>query len=155
MISSVSAGEAGQRALSLITLQCNFILSGKIINEICPFIFGASLCALKKKDYGIRPIAIGNIFRILAAKIGCYILQSYLLVHSYLTPNQLGVATKLGYESCIHTVRTYSYAHNPENFGKILLKIDFSNAFNSMDRDSMLHQVKDVTPSLFFFLNQC
>jgi hypothetical protein len=69
---SVSAGEAGQRALSSITLLCNFLLSGKIINEMCPFIFGASLCALKKKDGGIRPIAIGNIFRRLAAKIGCY-----------------------------------------------------------------------------------
>jgi hypothetical protein len=118
---------------------------------MCPFIFGASLCALKKKDGGIRPIAIGNIFRRLAAKIGCYKLQSDL--HSYLTPNQLGVATKLGCESCIHSVRTY--VHNPENFGKILLKIDFSNAFNSIERDSMLQQVKDKTPSLFPFLNQC
>jgi hypothetical protein len=131
---SVCAGEAGQRALSSITLLCNFLLSGKIINEMCPFIFGASLCALKKKDGGIRPIAIGNIFRRLAAKIGCYKLQSDL--HSYLTPNQLGVATKLGCESCIHSVRTY--VHNPENFGKILLKIDFSNAFNSIERDSTL-----------------
>jgi hypothetical protein len=148
---SVSAGEAGQRALSSITLLCNFLLSGKIINEMCPFIFGASLCALKKKDGGIRPIAIGNIFRRLAAKIGCYKLQSDL--HSYLTPNQLGVATKLGCESCIHSVRTY--VHNPENVGKILLKIDFSNAFNSIERDSMLQQVKDKTPSLFPFLNQC
>jgi hypothetical protein len=126
---SVSAGEAGQRALSSITLLCNFLLSAKIINEMCPFIFGASLCALKKKDGGIRPIAIGNIFRRLAAKIGCYKLQSDL--HSYLTPNQLGVATKLGCESCIHSVRTY--VHNQENFGKI----------------------KDKTSSLFPFLNQC
>jgi hypothetical protein len=97
-----------------------------------PFIFGASFCALKKKDGGIRPIAIGNIFRRLAAKIGCYKLQSDL--HSYLTPNQLGVAIKLGCESCIHSVRTY--VHNPENFGKILLKMDFSNPFNSIERDS-------------------
>jgi hypothetical protein len=48
---------------------CKFLLSGKVINEICPFIFGVSLCALKKKDGGIRPSAIGNIFRRFAAKI--------------------------------------------------------------------------------------
>jgi hypothetical protein len=69
---SVSAGEAGQRALSSISLLCNFLLSGKITNEICRFILGAFLCALKKKYRGIRHIAIGNIFRRLAAKIGCY-----------------------------------------------------------------------------------
>jgi hypothetical protein len=63
------------------------------------------------------------------------------------------LATKLGCESCIHSVRTY--VHNPENFRKILLKIDFSNAFNCIERDSMLQQVKDKTPSLCPFLNQC
>jgi hypothetical protein len=64
---------------------CKFLLSGKVINEICPFIFGVSLCALKKKDGGIRPSAIGNIFRRFAAKIRCYKLQSAL--HSDLTTN--------------------------------------------------------------------
>jgi hypothetical protein len=38
---------------------------------------------------------------------------------------------------------------------KLLLKIDFSNAFNSIESDSVLLQVKDKTPSLFPFLNQC
>lgn len=150
-IISVSAGEAGKRALSSLTQLCNFLLSGKVINEICPILYGASLCAFLKKDGGIRPIAVGSVFRRLSAKMSCFQVKSDLL--SYLSPNQLGVATKLGSESCIHAVRTF--VHLPENAKKILLKIDFSNAFNSINRDSMLNQVLEKVPSLYPFLSQC
>jgi hypothetical protein len=59
-IISLSAGEAGQKALRALTNMCNFLLSGQLPSEICHLLYGASLCALNKKDGGIRPIAIGN-----------------------------------------------------------------------------------------------
>jgi hypothetical protein len=70
-----SSCDAGQRLLSEITRLCNFMFSGKIISNFTPFIYGASLCALSKKDGGIRPIAIGSTFRRLASKLGCYYLS--------------------------------------------------------------------------------
>ena len=38
----------------------NFALSGVVLESVRPFFFGAKLVALKKKDGGIRPIAVRN-----------------------------------------------------------------------------------------------
>jgi hypothetical protein len=84
---SFSAGEAGKRALTAITKLCNFILAGKINEEVLPIFFGASLCALSKKDDGLRPIAIGCSFRRLAARVACF--KNNCDIHSYLAPHQL------------------------------------------------------------------
>jgi hypothetical protein len=70
-IISLSAGEAGQRALRALTKLCNFLLSGQLPSEICHLLYGASLCALHKKDGRIRPIAIGNCLRRLTSKLAC------------------------------------------------------------------------------------
>jgi hypothetical protein len=53
---------------------------------------------------------------------------------------QLGVATKLGCEAAIHTTRTF--VNNDQNRGKVLLKLDFKNAFNSVERDCILKEVQ-------------
>jgi hypothetical protein len=89
-IISLSAGEAGQKALRALTKLCNFLLSGQLPSEICHLLYGASLCALNKKDGGIRPIAIENCLRRLTSKLACF--QSRNIVNSYLSPHQLGVA---------------------------------------------------------------
>jgi hypothetical protein len=88
-IISLSAGEAGQKALRALTKLCNFLLSGQLPSEICHLLYGASLCALNKKYGGIRPIAIGNCLRRLTSKLACF--QSRNIVNSYLFPHQLGV----------------------------------------------------------------
>jgi hypothetical protein len=94
-IISLSAGEAGQQALRALTKLCKFLLSGQLPSEICHLLYGASLCAVHKKDGGIRPIAIGNCLRRLTSKLACF--QSRNIVNSYLSSHQLelGVATKL------------------------------------------------------------
>jgi hypothetical protein len=70
-------------------------------------LYGASLCALHKKDGGIRPIAIGNCLRRLTSKQAYF--QSRNIINSYLSPHQLGVATKLGCEAAIHTTQTFFF----------------------------------------------
>jgi hypothetical protein len=102
---SWSAGEAGQQALRALTKFCNFLLFGQLPSEICHSLYSASLCALHKKDGGITPIAIGNCLRRLTSKPACF--QSRNIVISYLSPHQLGVATKLGCDAAIHTTRTF------------------------------------------------
>jgi hypothetical protein len=150
-IISLSAGEAGQKALRALTKLCNFLLSGQLPSEICHLLYGASLCALNKKDGGIRPIAIGNCLRRLTSKLACF--QSRNIVNSYLSPHRLGVATKLGCEAAIHTTRTF--VNNDQNRGKVLLKLDFKNAFNSVERDCILKEVQCHTPLLYPYLYQC
>jgi hypothetical protein len=150
-IISLSAGEAGQKELRALTKLCNFLLSGQLPSEICHLLYGASLCALNKKDGGLRPIAIGNCLRRLTSKLACF--QSRNIVNSYLSPHQLGVATKLGCEAAIHTTRTF--VNNDQNRGKVLLKLDFKNAFNSVERDCILKEVQCHTPLLYPYLYQC
>jgi hypothetical protein len=104
-IISLSAGEAGQQALRALTKLCIFLLSGQLLSEICHLLYGASLCALHKKDGGIGLIATGNCLPRLTSKLACF--QSRNIVNSYLSSHQLGVATKLGCEAAIHTTRTF------------------------------------------------
>lgn len=146
---SKTAGEAGSRALTTITKFCNFIISGKVQKDIVPIFFGASLCALSKKDKGIRPIACGNALRRLSGKLAC--LHTHDDAHDYLNPHQVGVATKLGGESVVHGVRTYVNKNRKTN--KIILKIDFQNAFNSIDREKMLSEIAKRFPRIFPLLS--
>lgn len=103
-IISLSAGEAGKRALASITKLSNFLLAGKLNEEICELLYGASLCALVKKDGGIRPIAIGTTVRRLTSKVACFSVKSDMV--SYLLTRQIGFGVKYGCEGAVHSVRT-------------------------------------------------
>ncbi|KAF2890384.1 hypothetical protein ILUMI_15789, partial [Ignelater luminosus] len=61
--------------------------------------------------------------------------------------------TQRGCEAAIHAVRTF--ANSPKNVGKVLLKIDYKNAFGSVERDVILQEVSKKTHSVFPFLWQC
>jgi hypothetical protein len=150
-IISLSAGKTGQQALRSLTKLCNFFLSGQLPSEICHLLYGPSLCTLYKKDGGIRPIAKGNCLRRLTSKLACF--QSRNIVNSYLSPHQLGVATKLKCEAAIHTSRTF--VNNDQNRGKVVLKLDFKNAFNSVERNCILKEVQCHTSLLYPYLYQC
>ena len=65
-------------------------------------------------------------------------------------PNQLGVGTPKGAEAAVHALR--SYLENPENKDKVLLKIDFKNAFNMIRRDKILNLVKKKLPNIYNFV---
>jgi hypothetical protein len=119
-------------------------------SEICHLLYGASLCAFHKKDGGIRPIAIRNCLRGLTSKVACF--KSRNIVNSHLSPHQLH-ATKLGCEAAVHTTRTF--VNNEQNRGKVLLKLYFKNAFNSVERDCILKEVQCYTPLLYPYLYQC
>ncbi len=126
------------------------MLSGKVNTTIVKILYGANLCALNKKDGGIRPIAVGSTLRRIASKIACKSVQDE--VSSYFNPIQLGYGTKGGCEAATHAARTY--ITNQLTSDKIILKVDFENAFNSIERDEMLHRVKDTIPQLYPFLYQ-
>lgn len=150
-IISHSAGDAGVQALSAITRLCNFILSGKINNNIWKYMFGATLCALQKKCGGIRPIAVGNYFRRLVSKLACAKIRNEN--GDYFRPHQIGVASKLGCEAAIHATRSTVMASKTTT--KVLLKVDYKNAFNSVERDVILSEIKQHAPKMFPYLWQC
>jgi hypothetical protein len=144
-----SAGEAGESLLKDLTALGNLMLSGKVDSSITGTIYGANLCALIKKDGGIRPIAVGTTYRRLVAKTCCNATSPVL--SQYFQPLQLGFGSKGGCEAAVHSLRSYINAHPND----ILLKVDVKNAFNSISRDALLTQVRKEIPNIYNFTWQC
>jgi Reverse transcriptase (RNA-dependent DNA polymerase) len=146
---SASNGEAGDKLVEAITAFMQKTISGKTPFYFAKIFFGASLTALMKKCGGIRPVAVGNIWRRLAAKIICQRLKP---ISTMFAPHQLGVNVKGGSEAGSHAARIFynSEKSQPTAF----IKIDFRNAFNEVRRDKMLQQVLAFCPEFFPFINQ-
>ena len=143
-------GEAASRLLKSITRLCNFMLSGKVPEEVLPYIYGASLFALSKPNDDVRPIAVGTVYRRIASKVAAHAGIAALSNSFY--PHQLGIGTQNGAEAIVHSVRNYLQSHRNDSF--IMLKVDFKNAFNSIRRDVVLHQIKKDARNLFPFMWQ-
>ena len=116
--------------------------------SICPFFFGANLFALQKKNGGVRPIAVGCTLRRLVAKVAGSLVVGEMA--ALLAPRQLGYGTKNGAEAAVHAMSVYLCSLNPE---KVVLKLDFQNAFNSLRRDRMLEAVFGLAPILSHFVH--
>jgi len=138
--------EGGPEFLSALTAFVNVVLAGRCPLNAAPVFFGGRLLALNKKSGGIRPIAIGFTLRRLTSK--CANSSGTNLLRSYFYPYQLGVGTPGGCEAAIHSARRYLEALPPDH---VLVKLDFSNAFNSIHRREMLLSVYNRIPDLYAF----
>jgi hypothetical protein len=143
-------GIAGQRLIVSLTEFCNMCLAGQVPPAIRPILYGASLCALTKKGGGVRPIAVGSTFRRLVAKAACRTVREEVAIK--LAPAQLGFGIHQGAEAAAHAAR--SFLSNLTD-GQALLKIDFTNAFNTLRRDRMLLVIREELPELFPFISSC
>ena len=146
---SSGAGEAGESLLRELTALINLMLSGGVDGAVIDILYGANLCALRKKDGGIRPIAVGSTFRRIAAKICCAFYSETLA--SKFQPLQLGFGSKGGCEAAVHALSTYLDSGK----GEVILKVDIKNAFNSVNRDTLLAEVQKEIPKIYSFLYQC
>ena len=69
-------GEVRVKLLDALVDLVSVLLSGNVPESVCPWLYGASLTALKKKDGGTRSIAVGNVLRRLPAKLACQSVQN-------------------------------------------------------------------------------
>ena len=125
----------------------NLVLAGKTPEWARAFFFGASLFAFNKNDGGIRPIAVGLTLRRLAAKIACRAVSNQCA--DFLKPRQVGVGVKRGAEALVHGARRF-LENMPDNYS--FIKLDFSNAFNSVRRDCILEAVSERAPELLGYV---
>ena len=106
------------------------------------------LVPLRKPGGGVRPIAIGEAWprllgRLLAARYAKTFAQA-------LTPIQVGVGVRGGVEIAAHMVQAASLSvQQQDDF--VIQSIDFSNAFNSIDRVSVYRAVEQHVPQLLGF----
>ena len=130
----------------------NLLLSGKACENVRLVLAGARLTALRKGDSDVRPIAAGNIFRRIASKCACVLLQKQ--IQKELKPLQFGVACPGGAELIIHTMRD-SLAVNWDTPDFVVLKVDFANAFNSVCRRTLLVECRSLFPELLPWVEWC
>ena len=134
----------GSRLLTAVAGFVNMVLDGGVPSTVMPVFFGGRLIALEKKSGGFRPIAVGYTFRRLVAKCANTYAQKQL--SSYFSPTQLGVAVSGGCEAAVHATRRFLLDMATDD---VLVKLDFSNAFNTVRRDVILNNVAEKLPELY------
>lgn len=118
---------------------------GKLPPIVAAWFSGAPLTALRKRDAGIRPIAVGETLRRLVGKV--LMTRSKAEAVQLLAPSQLGVSVRGGAEVVVHTVHHLFREFGHENeLG--LLQLDFENAFNLVNRQAVLRAVRKHFPEL-------
>ena len=132
--------------LNAISDLINLQLRGHTPSSVRSTLFGAKLLAIRKKSGGLRPIAVGYVWRRLAAKVACSHAKETSA--ALLAPRQLGFGIAGGAEATVRAARRYIDYMKP---GNVFLKIDFRNAFNSLRRDSVLEAVAKHFPELLPF----
>ena len=145
-LKDMAAGDTGMAFLASMTEFVNFLLMGNSPTFIRPLLFGANLLALNKKGGGLRPIAVGSVIRRLSAKVASRKVTSKCA--AILGPRQLGFGIPRGSEIAVNAVRLFLQNIRPED---ICIKLDISNAFNCLRRDSMLDAVAKYVPELYAF----
>ncbi len=130
----------------------NFIASGKPNLIIGPYFSSARLIALPKKDDGIRPIAVGNVWRRLISK--AVLIPFIEQAKKSIEPHQLGVGVRGGAEKISHAIRVITSMYkNDSDFG--ILQLDFKNAFNKVSRAKIIEIVKNNYPKFYHFVSLC
>ena len=144
--------DQSKKSITSITKLVNLASRGQLPSFVAPTFCSASLTAQKKTKGGVRPIAVGEVFRRLIAK--CIAQEASSEAVEVFSSRQLGVADKCGAESIVHaTKQTFQKLLNNEKAG--LLQIDFKNAFNSITRSRMLDAARKFIPSLAPFASFC
>ena len=149
---SRQTGAAGTRLLSALTSITNMLLAGRVPEIVKPLLYGANLIALCKPDGGIRPIAVGNTLRRMVAKSISFLLRVQFGDH--FRPRQLGCGTPGGCEAAVHATRRF-LENSTDTNPRIVLKIDYKNAFNSIRRDTLLSIIQNHYPEIYPFIWQC
>jgi hypothetical protein len=131
-------------ALEALTDVLNTLVWGRVPICLAPAIAGAALHAIAKGEGDVRPIAVGETLRRLASR--CLCASTKEDATQYLRPLQAGVACPLGTEAAFRAVDQYARRH-ANSSTKVVLKIDFANAFNTVDRETFLRACNLHAPS--------
>src|SRR5271168_2016065 len=124
------------------------IINGDIPDSVRPHLISCRLVALGKKNNGVRPIAIGELLYRVAAAHAARIVRTNAI--ELLAPHQYGVGVKNGCELIVHTI-SHSLTNIDNNSPLACMSVDFSNAFNTINRSRLLTQLysTDSLSSIF------
>ena len=129
----------------------NHLASGSVPSDVQPFLAGAYVIGLSKKDGGIRSIAIGDVSRKLTGKI-------FVVTHSFGSkqffpsiPMCLRSRGRWSSSACLETHHGWISEWPRDDWQKI----DFTNAFNSVQRDVFLKKCYEKFPQIYKWVHFC
>ena len=98
------------------------------------------------KNPGLRPIGIGEVLRCIIGKVVMYVMKNDVIDSA--GSLQLCAGQDAGCEAAIHGMVDIWNDFNTEG----VLQVDASNAFNSINRAVLLHNVKIICPEMATFI---
>ena len=123
------------------------ICQERIANYLAAFL--ACRLILIYKQPGDRPVRVGEVLRQVIGKIAMKHLRKDVLKAT--RSLQLCAGQDAGSEAAIHAV----YDMFNEDDAEVVLMVDASNDFNSINREAFLHNTKVLYPALVTFINNC
>ena len=150
---SGSSAPVASACLAELTLWINTLLAGRVDVCVAPWLAGAPLIALPKKNGSFRPIAVGEVIRRLASRLCCLAVRPQL-PDIFLPYNQVGVGIRGGLEVAVHSLRQGLSDWGSEA-DLCCIKIDMQNAFNECNRSTFLHRLHSVLPELEAWVRWC
>ncbi|GJW41335.1 hypothetical protein Tco_0067180 [Tanacetum coccineum] len=138
--------------VSSIMQVVNLFLDGKCPNMLGEYIASAPLTPLVKPGGGIRPIAVGTVWRRLVSKVSVVTIGNSL--NGYLDDLQFGVGVSGGGEAILHAVNRL-IEDRGDDVGLSMLLVDFKNAFNLVDQEVMLKEVHLRCPTISRWVEFC
>ena len=135
------------------TLRCavNLFASGDAPMFLQPFLAGGVSIALQKSATAVRPLCCGDPLRRLVAK--CFCLGGKDEISKVFKGKNYGVGCHGGVEVVAHSLRDVLVQYKSSDLA--LLKIDFKNAFNLMDRNAFVRASSQMFPGLERWTRWC
>nr|GEW46054.1 hypothetical protein [Tanacetum cinerariifolium] len=140
-----AASAVADDLLGSTTRVVNLFLSGKCPSKLREYIVSAPLTPLVKPGGGIRPIVVRTVWRRLVSKVASSFIG--ISMNTYLQDFQFGVGFPGGCEDVLHSVNRLVESKGNE-VGLSMLLVDFSNAFNLVDRSVLLEESRVRCPSI-------
>ncbi|XP_026396172.1 uncharacterized protein LOC113290799 [Papaver somniferum] len=150
-MSGASSAVADELVTS-ITKVVNILLAGKCPAILGEYIASAPLTPLQKPGGGLRPIAVGTIWRKLVSKVAAVKIGKEM--STYLGDYQFGVGVPCGGESILLSVNRLMELKGTMN-NNFMLLIDFLNAFNMVDRTTLIQEVRSHCPAIAQWVEFC
>jgi hypothetical protein len=129
----------------------NLFASGDAPWFLQPFLAGGVSIALQKSATAVRPLCCGDPLRRLVAK--CFCLGGKDEIAAAFKGKNYGVGCQGGVEVVAHSLRDTLLQHKSSDMA--LLKIDFKNAFNLMDRNAFVEASSHMFPGLERWTRWC
>jgi len=115
-------------------------VEGRVPSFLKEWYAGGTLVGIGKDDKPLdedaRPIVVGELWRRVACKVA--LLADKVYITGWLKPSQVAVGVKAGAEVIVHSLRQW-WERNRDNSRYVLLKKDFTNAFNEVEPNAFLN----------------